>query len=104
MTVLEDKLRCKLNLSCCICGAVDGTEGWPAVDVMVGLTQVYVVEHIERLGSKLELPPFPHREQAKERRIQVPKGWASEGIASCVAEGVKRGRGIRGGIEPFRCG
>ncbi len=62
-----------------------------------------MVEHIKRLGSKLELAPFPDREQAKERRIQVPKGWASEGIASCVAEGVKRWRSIRGGIEPLRC-
>ena len=103
LTVLEDKLRCKLKLSCCIYRAVDRTEGRSAVDVVGGLTQVYVVEHIKRLGSKLELAPFPNREQAKERRIQVPKGWASEGIASCVAEGVKRWRGIRGGIEPLRC-
>ena len=87
-TVLEDKLRCKLKLSCCIYRAVDRTEGRSAVDVVGGLTQVYVVEHIKRLGSKLELAPFPNREQAKERRIQVPKGWVSDGIASCVAEGV----------------
>jgi hypothetical protein len=38
LTVLEDKLRCKLKLSCCICSAVDRTEGFPAVDVVGGLT------------------------------------------------------------------
>src|SRR6266403_4316367 len=89
-TVLEDKLRCKLKLSCCICSAVDRTEGWSAVDVVGGLTQVYVVEHIECLGSKLEFPSFPHREQAKDRSIQVPIGRAPQRIACCVAKGVKR--------------
>src|SRR5260370_41246619 len=67
------------------------------------LTQVYVVEHIKCLGSKLEFPSFPHRENAEEGSIQVPIGRTPEGIATCVAESAKCWRGKRGGIEPLPC-
>src|SRR5260370_8312146 len=67
------------------------------------LTQVYVVEHIKCLGSKLEFPSFPHRENAEERSIQVPIGRTPEGIASCVPESAKRWRVKRAGIEPLPC-
>ena len=43
LTVLEDKLRCKLKLSCRTCEATDLTEVGYVADVSLGLTQVYVV-------------------------------------------------------------
>src|SRR5437667_979891 len=101
LTVLEDKLRCKLKLSCCTCDAIDHTEELYVADVVMGLTQVYVVQHIECLGPELELPPFPNRENAKERSIQVPIGRTPEGIASCVAESRLCWRGKHSGIEPL---
>jgi hypothetical protein len=42
-TVLEDKLRCKLKLSCRTCDATDLTEVRYVADVSLGLTQAYVI-------------------------------------------------------------
>jgi hypothetical protein len=43
LTVLEDKLHCKLKLSCRTCDAIDHTEELYVADVVMGLTQIYVV-------------------------------------------------------------
>src|SRR4051794_3685280 len=57
-----------------------------AINATVRITQVYVIEDVERLCSKLPAESFGNDKALRERNIGVEPTWSKQRVASSIAD------------------
>ena len=96
---LEQQLQPKLNVPW-VAGGGDAAEDRGAQKI-VGQVEVWVIEEVEGLRTKLKIETFTQSSVLHQRNVQVLKAWAVENVATGVAEGSgsRKSKGAR--VEPL---